>query len=208
MEVNLERMEFVRGASTITQQLAKNLYLSPSKNPIRKVRELLITRRLEAELSKRRILELYLNVVEWGEGVYGAEAAARMVLQKVRAGSRPAGIRAARRCTRQRTAARSGTSNGTAPPPPGNDPSTPWRRDAAARRCRTGRSRFVDADCASGRDRRACGNAARRSATRAAGRSGPRTRGHPAPPESHLEQRRAAELPGVISAVTSMFGSP
>jgi len=63
MEVNLERMEFVRGASTITQQLAKNLYLSPSKNPIRKVRELLITRRLEAELSKRRILELYLNVV-------------------------------------------------------------------------------------------------------------------------------------------------
>ncbi len=82
MEVNLERMEFVRGASTITQQLAKNLYLSPSKNPIRKVRELLIARRLEAELSKRRILELYLNVVEWGEGVYGAEAAARMYFRK------------------------------------------------------------------------------------------------------------------------------
>jgi monofunctional biosynthetic peptidoglycan transglycosylase len=77
MEVNLERLEFARGASTITQQLAKNLYLSPSKNPIRKVRELLIARRLEAELSKRRILELYLNVIEWGDGIYGAEAAAR-----------------------------------------------------------------------------------------------------------------------------------
>jgi monofunctional biosynthetic peptidoglycan transglycosylase len=82
MEVNLERMEFVRGASTITQQLAKNLYLSPTKNPIRKGRELLITRRLEAELSKRRILELYLNVVEWGDGIYGAEAAARTYFRK------------------------------------------------------------------------------------------------------------------------------
>jgi monofunctional glycosyltransferase len=77
MEVNLERMEFARGASTITQQLAKNLYLSPSKNPIRKGRELLIARRLEAELTKQRILELYLNVIEWGDGIYGAEAAAR-----------------------------------------------------------------------------------------------------------------------------------
>jgi monofunctional glycosyltransferase len=77
MEVNLERMEFARGASTITQQLAKNLYLSPSKNPVRKLRELLIARRLEAELTKRRILELYLNVIEWGDGIYGAEAAAR-----------------------------------------------------------------------------------------------------------------------------------
>ena len=77
VEVNFERMEFARGASTITQQLAKNLYLSPSKNPLRKLRELFITRRLEAELSKRRILELYLNVIEWGDGIYGAEAAAR-----------------------------------------------------------------------------------------------------------------------------------
>jgi monofunctional biosynthetic peptidoglycan transglycosylase len=78
METNLERMEFARGASTITQQLAKNLYLSPSKNPVRKIRELLIARRLEAELSKQRILELYLNVIEWCcNGVYGAEAAAR-----------------------------------------------------------------------------------------------------------------------------------
>jgi monofunctional glycosyltransferase len=82
MEVNLERGEFARGASTITQQLAKNLYLSPSKNPVRKLRELLIARRLEAELSKARILEIYLNVIEWGDGVYGAEAAARRYFGK------------------------------------------------------------------------------------------------------------------------------
>ncbi len=82
MEVNIERMEFARGASTITQQLAKNLYLSPSKNPVRKARELLIARRLEAELSKQRILELYLNVIEWGNGIYGAEAAARTYFGK------------------------------------------------------------------------------------------------------------------------------
>ena len=66
-----------RGASTITQQLAKNLYLSPSRDPLRKLRELIITRRLEASLSKQRIFEIYLNVVEWGDGVWGAEAAAR-----------------------------------------------------------------------------------------------------------------------------------
>jgi monofunctional biosynthetic peptidoglycan transglycosylase len=82
MEVNLERLELARGASTITQQLAKNLYLSPSKNPLRKVRELLITRRLEAVLTKRRILELYLNVIEWGDGIWGAEAAARAYFRK------------------------------------------------------------------------------------------------------------------------------
>ena len=82
MEVNLERMEFARGGSTITQQLAKNLYLSPSKNPIRKLREVLIARRLEAELPKQRILELYLNVIEWGDGIYGADAAARAYFHK------------------------------------------------------------------------------------------------------------------------------
>ena len=82
MEVNWERGEFARGASTITQQLAKNLYLSPSKNPVRKLKELLITRRLEAELSKQRILELYLNVIEWGDGIWGAEAAARRYFRK------------------------------------------------------------------------------------------------------------------------------
>jgi monofunctional biosynthetic peptidoglycan transglycosylase len=82
MEVNIERLEFARGGSTITQQLAKNLYLSPSKNPIRKIREILIARRLEAELPKQRILELYLNLIEWGDGVYGAEAAARTYFGK------------------------------------------------------------------------------------------------------------------------------
>jgi monofunctional biosynthetic peptidoglycan transglycosylase len=73
----IQKGEPLRGASTLTQQLAKNLYLSPARNPYRKAEELIITRRLEAELSKRRILELYLNVVEWGDGVWGAEAAAR-----------------------------------------------------------------------------------------------------------------------------------
>jgi monofunctional glycosyltransferase len=66
-----------RGGSTITQQLAKNLYLSPDRAATRKLRELAITTALERDLSKRRILELYLNVVEWGPGVFGAEAAAR-----------------------------------------------------------------------------------------------------------------------------------
>lgn len=82
IEVNLERRRLVRGASTITQQLAKNLYLSPSRDPLRKLRELWIARQLEAELSKRRILELYLNVVEWGDGIFGAEAAARAYFHK------------------------------------------------------------------------------------------------------------------------------
>jgi monofunctional biosynthetic peptidoglycan transglycosylase len=77
LEIDWAKGKFTRGASTITQQLAKNLYLSPSKNPLRKLRELIIARRLEAELKKARILELYLNVIEWGDGVYGAEAAAQ-----------------------------------------------------------------------------------------------------------------------------------
>jgi len=76
IEDTLEKGQPMRGASTITQQLAKNLYLSPSRNPFRKLTELYITRRLEAELSKRRILELYLNVIEWGDGIWGCDAAA------------------------------------------------------------------------------------------------------------------------------------
>jgi monofunctional biosynthetic peptidoglycan transglycosylase len=64
-----------RGASTLTQQLAKNLWLSASYHPLRKAKEALLTRQLEKTLAKRRILELYLNVVEFGPGVYGAEAA-------------------------------------------------------------------------------------------------------------------------------------
>jgi monofunctional biosynthetic peptidoglycan transglycosylase len=77
LEDALEKGDAPRGASTITQQLAKNLYLSPSRDPMRKLRELIITRRLEAALSKARILEIYLNVVEWGDGIWGAEAASR-----------------------------------------------------------------------------------------------------------------------------------
>ena len=77
IKINTEKMEFARGASTITQQLAKNLYLSSSKNPFRKFKELLLTRSLERHLTKRRIFEIYLNVIEWGDGIYGAEAAAR-----------------------------------------------------------------------------------------------------------------------------------
>jgi monofunctional biosynthetic peptidoglycan transglycosylase len=82
LEMNWEEGRFTRGGSTITQQLAKNLYLSPTRNPVRKLKELLITRRLEAALSKRRILEIYLNVIEWGDGIFGAEAAARAYFGK------------------------------------------------------------------------------------------------------------------------------
>jgi monofunctional biosynthetic peptidoglycan transglycosylase len=79
---NLEAGKLKRGGSTITQQLAKNLYLSSERSLIRKVREALITRSLEQHLTKERILELYLNVAEWGQGVYGAEAAARHHFKK------------------------------------------------------------------------------------------------------------------------------
>ena len=72
------RRKITHGGSTITQQLAKNLYLSPSRNPLRKVKEYFLARSLERHLSKKRILELYLNVVEMGERVYGAEAASKL----------------------------------------------------------------------------------------------------------------------------------
>jgi monofunctional glycosyltransferase len=74
---NFEAGEMKRGGSTITQQLAKNLYLSSERSLFRKAREAMITRSLEQRLTKIRILEIYLNVAEWGRGVYGAEAAAR-----------------------------------------------------------------------------------------------------------------------------------
>lgn len=77
VRVNLAKGRFAYGGSTITQQLARNLYLSPSKNPLRKVKEALIAWRLEKTLGKRRILELYLNIAEWGPGVFGCESAAR-----------------------------------------------------------------------------------------------------------------------------------
>ena len=77
LEENWEKGKVKVGGSTITQQLAKNLYLSPARTPWRKLRELLIAKRLERELSKKRILELYLNVIEFGPRTFGVEAAAR-----------------------------------------------------------------------------------------------------------------------------------
>ncbi len=74
--------DFKRGASTITQQLAKNLYLSSRRSFFRKGEEAILTIFLERELNKRRILELYLNVIEWGDGIYGAEAAAQHYFHK------------------------------------------------------------------------------------------------------------------------------
>ena len=76
LETAVEKEELPRGASTITQQVAKNLWLSPSRNPLRKIEEAILTWQLERALDKRRILEIYLNVAEFGDGVYGAEAAA------------------------------------------------------------------------------------------------------------------------------------
>jgi monofunctional biosynthetic peptidoglycan transglycosylase len=76
-ESNLKRGRPAKGGSTITQQLAKNLFLSPERSYVRKGQELVITYMIEALWDKRRILEVYLNVVEWGEGIFGAEAAAR-----------------------------------------------------------------------------------------------------------------------------------
>jgi len=72
-----KQWRLARGGSTITQQLAKNLFFTTHKSPARKLRELLVAHWLEDDLGKRRILELYLNVIEWGDGVYGAEAAAQ-----------------------------------------------------------------------------------------------------------------------------------
>ena len=76
-EKNWKEKRFARGGSTITQQLAKNLFFTTRKDPVRKVRELIVARWLEEDMSKRRILEIYLNVIEWGDGVFGAQAAAQ-----------------------------------------------------------------------------------------------------------------------------------
>ena len=77
MEKNQRRGKIVAGGSTISQQLAKNLFLSPEKTPWRKAEEAIITLMIETVWSKQRIFEVYLNVIEWGNGVFGAEAAAR-----------------------------------------------------------------------------------------------------------------------------------
>jgi monofunctional biosynthetic peptidoglycan transglycosylase len=76
-EKNLKKGRIVAGGSTISQQLAKNLFLSGRRSPFRKLEEAAITLMLEAVMDKRRIFEIYLNVIEWGNGVFGAEAAAR-----------------------------------------------------------------------------------------------------------------------------------
>ncbi|OGS10917.1 MAG: monofunctional biosynthetic peptidoglycan transglycosylase [Elusimicrobia bacterium RIFOXYA2_FULL_58_8] len=82
LKTDLKTMRLARGGSTITQQVARNLYLSPSKNPLRKIKEMLIAGRLERTLGKRRIFEIYLNIAEWGKGIYGAQAAAQAYFGK------------------------------------------------------------------------------------------------------------------------------
>jgi monofunctional biosynthetic peptidoglycan transglycosylase len=77
VEDNVERGRLWRGGSTLTQQLAKNLFFGTRKTPLRKLRELIVTGWIEEDLSKGRILTLYVNVIEWGDGLYGCEAAAR-----------------------------------------------------------------------------------------------------------------------------------
>jgi monofunctional biosynthetic peptidoglycan transglycosylase len=77
IEKDIKKKQFAAGGSTISQQLAKNLYLSPSKNPVRKIKEAILTWRIERNISKKRIIELYLNVAEWGDGIFGIETAAR-----------------------------------------------------------------------------------------------------------------------------------
>ncbi|MBX7218916.1 MAG: monofunctional biosynthetic peptidoglycan transglycosylase [Blastocatellia bacterium] len=89
MQENWAKKQFVRGASTISQQLIKNLYLSESKNPLRKLKEAALTWQMEKALTKERILEIYLNVIEWGDGIYGAEAASQFHLHKSAANLSP-----------------------------------------------------------------------------------------------------------------------
>ena len=88
-EKNLKKGRIVAGGSTISQQLAKNLFLSSRRTPWRKLQEAAITVMLEAVLDKRRILEIYLNIIEWGNGVFGAEAAARYYYRSSAAGLGP-----------------------------------------------------------------------------------------------------------------------
>lgn len=82
MQENWEEKRIVRGASTITQQLMKNLYLSPAQNPLRKWKEAILALRVERCVRKNRLLEIYLNVIEWGESTYGIEAASRRYFAK------------------------------------------------------------------------------------------------------------------------------
>jgi monofunctional biosynthetic peptidoglycan transglycosylase len=81
-EKNLKKKRIVRGGSTITMQVVKNLYLSSTRNPIRKLNEIILAVDLETKATKSRILEVYLNIAEWGRGIYGAQAASRFYFQK------------------------------------------------------------------------------------------------------------------------------
>ncbi len=120
------RRDKLRGASTITQQLAKNLYLSPSRNPLRKVKEAVTAWRLERALGKDRIMELYLNVVELGPGIWGAEAASQAYFH-----------RDARRLSREQAAALAGTLPFPRSSNPGYRPGRMrWRQDLILRRMR------------------------------------------------------------------------
>ncbi|MBU0581359.1 MAG: monofunctional biosynthetic peptidoglycan transglycosylase [Candidatus Margulisbacteria bacterium] len=82
IQANLRRKKMAQGGSTITMQLCKNMFLSPKKTYFRKLTEIFLTIRMESALSKERIIELYLNVIEWGRGIYGAENAARYYFDK------------------------------------------------------------------------------------------------------------------------------
>jgi len=118
------RRDRLRGASTISQQLAKNLYLSPSRNPLRKLKEAVITWRLESALGKRRIMELYLNVVELGNGTFGVEAASRKYFD-----------RGARELTREQAAALAGSLPFPLRSNPGYRPGRmQWRQNLILRR--------------------------------------------------------------------------
>lgn len=121
-----ERRAKLRGASTITQQLAKNLYLSASRNPLRKVKEAVITWRLEAALGKPRIMELYLNIVELGPGVWGVEAASQRYFK-----------RSARAISREQAAALAGSLPFPLSSNPAHRPGRMrWRQDLILRRMR------------------------------------------------------------------------
>jgi len=82
IEKDIKKKKFALGGSTISQQLAKNLYLTPSKNPVRKIKEAILTWRIERNLSKKRIIELYLNIAEWGDGLFGIGVAAHSYFGK------------------------------------------------------------------------------------------------------------------------------
>jgi monofunctional biosynthetic peptidoglycan transglycosylase len=120
------RRDRLRGASTITQQLAKNLYLSPSRNPLRKLKEAVTAWRLEAAVGKQRIMELYLNVVELGPGVWGVEAASQAYFRQ-----------SARELSAEQAAALAGTLPFPLRSNPGFRPGRMlWRRDLILRRMR------------------------------------------------------------------------